>query len=135
MNKKTKGTISEYKVITKLLELGYTVSTPIGDNARYDLIADTGENLIRIQVKTGWVHNDVVMFNCFGVTWNRTSTYTKEYTLKQVDVFLIYCPETDDIYKYPVGKVKLGYLRIKPTKNNQNKGIVWAKDHIFTSLP
>lgn len=33
-------------------ELGYTVSIPLTDTQDYDLIADTGNTLLKVQVKT-----------------------------------------------------------------------------------
>ena len=56
---KLKGNISEMKVATALVEAGYTVSFPFGDNARYDLIIDTGTELKTVQVKTANRNNKV----------------------------------------------------------------------------
>ena len=46
------GAITEQKCFLKCLELGFTISKPLFDNARYDFILDTGKNILRIQVKT-----------------------------------------------------------------------------------
>lgn len=51
MNPKQEGTITEMKVIAKLLELG-DVSIPVGNNARYDCVLDFNGKLTRIQIKT-----------------------------------------------------------------------------------
>ena len=45
------GTITELKCMTYFMEMGYTVSIP-QNPCRYDLIVDTGERLLKIQVKT-----------------------------------------------------------------------------------
>ena len=52
MDTKTKGNVTELKCILKLTELGFKVSKPVFDDARYDLIIDTGKRLLKIQVKT-----------------------------------------------------------------------------------
>jgi hypothetical protein len=50
---KSIGDLSEAMVIAVLVRHGYLISIPFGENHRYDLIADDGERLLRIQVKTG----------------------------------------------------------------------------------
>ena len=51
MNTNIVGTITELKCITYFLELGYTVSVP-QNPCRYDFIIDTGDKLLKVQVKT-----------------------------------------------------------------------------------
>ena len=45
MNSKTKENIGEIKVASEFIKYGCIVSFPFGDNARYDLIVDTGDEL------------------------------------------------------------------------------------------
>lgn len=82
INPKQVGTITEMKVIVKLLELGQ-VSIPLGNNARYDCILDLNGKLIRIQIKTAkQVENDrfkVPLANKPGGKGKRKQ-YTKENT-------------------------------------------------------
>lgn len=52
MNTKDVGTIGESIAITELLKAGITVSRPIGDNSRYDLILDIRGTLFTCQVKS-----------------------------------------------------------------------------------
>ncbi len=51
MNTKQTGDIGVAKAIYYYTALGYTVSIPNTDNAKYDLIVDNGK-LLRVQVKT-----------------------------------------------------------------------------------
>ena len=48
---KLKGDIAVAAVILDLTKRGYIISEPMSENAPYDLICDTGEKLLRIQVK------------------------------------------------------------------------------------
>ena len=48
---KLKGDIAVSAVIFDLTKKGYIISEPMSENAPYDLICDTGEKLLRIQVK------------------------------------------------------------------------------------
>ena len=50
----------------KCLEAGYLISKPLFDNARYDFILDTGEKLLRIQVKTSTWNEDHSAFTFNG---------------------------------------------------------------------
>ena len=45
MYSKTKENIGEIKVASEFIKYGCIVSFPFGDNARYDLIVDTGDEL------------------------------------------------------------------------------------------
>jgi len=57
-----RGNVSELRVATAYVEAGFTVSMPIGGGAPYDLIVDTGERLLKAQVKTGRLRNGCVIF-------------------------------------------------------------------------
>ena len=51
-----KGITRELDFIRSFIALGFQVSIPYGDSARYDFIADDGNNLYRIQCKSSsWV--------------------------------------------------------------------------------
>jgi len=45
----------------------------------------------------------------------------------------VYCPDTDAVYLVPITDVpdRGACLRVKPTKNNQAKGVRWAKDYVL----
>jgi hypothetical protein len=51
MNTQIQGAMTEQKCFLKCIELGYVVSKPLFDNARYDFILDAEGKLLRIQVK------------------------------------------------------------------------------------
>lgn len=46
---KQKGEIAEANVIAILLEKGYAISKPLGDNQPYDLVLDKDGLLLKIQ--------------------------------------------------------------------------------------
>ncbi len=99
-NHKAIGERSEAIIIAKLLEVGYGVLTPFGDNGRYDLvIEDADGNFFRIQCKTGWIESDgayiefATASTYYHTRAGRTGYGRKDYR-GQVDYFTIYCPET-----------------------------------------
>jgi len=50
---KSIGDRSEAMVLAALVRNGYQCSIPFGENRRYDILADDGERIHRVQVKTG----------------------------------------------------------------------------------
>ena len=136
-NNKTIGERSEAIIMAKLLEVGYGVLTPFGDNRRYDLvIEDADGNFYRIQCKTGWVENNgaYIQFKTASSYYHtkagRTSHGRKDYR-GQVDYFAVYCPEIRKVYFVPVDHVGTASasLRLLPTANKQEKNVRWAKDY------
>jgi hypothetical protein len=128
---KSKGDVSELRVAVRLTELGYAVSKPLGENQRYDLIADDGERLQRVQVKTGRIRNGVVIFNCCSTHGHRrTSLKTRPYT-GQIELLAVYCPENQKVYllrEADLTRSKI-QLRLIPTRNNMVKTIRWASEY------
>lgn len=109
MNTKQIGDITETKILSDLIEKGYYVSIPYGDNYRYDFIVDRDDGkLLRVQCKTGRYRDGVIKFSCCSSSNHRKNGKRKSYT-GDVDWFAIYCPETKCCY----------YIKVKncPTRN------------------
>jgi hypothetical protein len=51
----------------------------------------------------------------------------------QIDLFLVYCRDTDDVYAIPIeeGIRGEGRLRVAPPTNGQRRRIRWAADHVL----
>lgn len=130
MNNKAKGEISEAQIIARLVKLGIPVSVPFGNNQRYDLVIDVNNNLLKVQCKTARkVGNGTISFH----TCSRNGSYRKGKTYHgQIDIFLIYDYETDEVYCVPVelSGTSHFYLRIENSKIF-NPNINWAKDFTF----
>ncbi len=133
-NHKAIGELSEAIIIAKLLEVGYGVLMPFGDNLRYDLvIEDSDEQLWRVQCKTGWMDKgkSVIKF-ATASSYNHTMKNKKWKDYKgQCEYFAVYCPENRGTYLVPVNHVGVtqAVLRMTPTINKQEKSIRWAKDY------
>jgi hypothetical protein len=102
MNTKERGDLTEAKVVPILMELGYSVSIPFGENNRYDVIADSGESLYRCQIKTARKDDKLIIFNVSDTRHNRTQNTRRQYTSEDIDVFIAYSPELDQAYWIPV---------------------------------
>ncbi len=133
MNTKRKGNVGEAKVIADLLEQGLEVALPFGDNLPFDLIAvEPDFRLWKIQVKFARAHQGVIRVKNWRQSENTQRRYERIYTPAQVDVFAIYCPDTDLVYyvsQTEIGQRTTFYLRVTPTKNQQKVGIHWHNDY------
>lgn len=90
-----KGDLSEAKVSTKLIELGYLVSDTRGQ-APYDLVADLADGgLKRVQVKSIRETENGLGVHLSKCGWSSKEDYYRdEYEDSEVDAFAIY----DDIH-------------------------------------
>lgn len=96
-----KGQIIELKVQIELLRYGFDISIPNYNASKYDLIADTGEELLRIQIKKSISNsNSSFTFSC--TTQNvRSKTKAKyKYTNEDIDYFATVWKEK--VYLVPV---------------------------------
>ena len=129
MSHKATGEKTQAIILAHLVKHDKKVLLPFGDNQRYDLVIDENGKFIRAQCKTAWRQSDsVIAFNACSVIWHRRK---RRNYLNEVDVFLVYSPDTDKIYQVPIDEVSVTaiYLRLSPTKNGQNKRVRWAKDY------
>lgn len=96
-----KGQIIELKVQEELLRYGFDISIPTYNASKYDLIADTGKKLLRIQVKKAiGASSHSFRFSC--TTQNvKSSTKAKhKYTSDEIDYFATVWH--DKVYLVPV---------------------------------
>lgn len=130
MQPKETGEVSEAFVLAHLLQLGFPVSVPFGNNQRYDLIVEfEPKKFETAQIKAGRIKKGCVNF--YPCSTNGVS-YKKQDYRGQVDWFLIYCPENKKIYKIAVDVVGIRgcSLRIDEPKDGSNRSnIRWAKDY------
>jgi hypothetical protein len=129
---KAVGDLSELMVITALVRHGYLVSIPFGENHRYDVIADDGERLLRIQVKTGRLRGGIINFMCSSSHQHRRSgpTASRPY-FGEIEFLAVFCPGTGKVYLLPESELVAtkGHLRIAPCLNRQVRNIRWAAEY------
>lgn len=96
-----KGQIIELKVQEELLRYGFDISIPSYNASKYDLIADTGSELLKIQVKKS-ISNSFSSFTFSCTTQNvKSSTKAKhKYTKEEIDYFATVWK--DKVYLIPV---------------------------------
>lgn len=123
-----RGTITELKCKTYFLELGYLTSTP-DSPTRYDFILDTGEKLLKIQVKTSHLVDGQLVFKTESTHITSTGNNRRLYE-DEIDYFCTW--HENECYLIPIEDCGRGRktLRLTPTKNGQVKNISFAKDYI-----
>ena len=129
LDSKHYGALTELQVMTYLFGLGYQVSIPYGDNARYDFILDINNKLYKIQVKSARMEDEgVYKIDCSRMRVNRNRNIRKHYTNEEVDFFATMI--NGKCYLIPQSEVSDSKrLRFLPPKNGQIKGITFAKDY------
>jgi hypothetical protein len=129
MNTKAKGDVCEIKVAAALIEVGYSVSIPWGDNQRYDMLIDDGEQIYKVQCKHARYRDGCVVFNTVSCG---TGKYSKQRSYEgQIDYFGVYSPDTKLVYLVPIEDATNSsmLLRVELPKKPMNT-INWAKDYI-----
>lgn len=132
MHTRHKGNISEAFVIGRLLEIGYTVLVPVGNMERYGLmLEDADGGIVRAQVKTGRLRNGAIVFSTASVNYKGER---KSYD-GQVDVFLVYSPDTREVYSVPCSMASKASMNLRVTKSKYKTSpkttIKWAEDYIL----
>ena len=130
-NTKAAGDITEAVVLAEFLRAGFSVCVPFGDNQRYDLVVEAGGRFLRVQCKTASLTSD----RCGGKGCIRFKARSGVHESRpywgQADLFAAYSPDTRQVYVLPVDEVPGTdvWLRLTPTRNNNQYGIRLAEDH------
>ena len=127
------GDISESAIITRFLQLGYTVLTPYGGNQRYDLVIEDAEGQFwRVQCKSGWLDENgtAIKFDTANHNVTGNNRQMRHYR-GQCDYFAVYCEKLHKVYLIQVDQVGTtgAALRLAPRKYNLDKNILWARDY------
>jgi hypothetical protein len=129
-----KGDIAELKVMIRATQKGWIASKTV-KGSRYDLVLDDGSELYRVQVKFAGCkasHSN----GCVQVRLRTGERNGKErvYKKEEVDAVLVYLPHIDAVCWFDpcVFDGKKGFnLRYKPSKNGQNKGVIFSDDYLW----
>jgi hypothetical protein len=133
-----KGAIAEAEICAAAVKHGIPVYKPVAEHGRCDLVLDWGGRLLRIQCKWGSLNGDVIRI------WLKTSRHTPRngyvvttYDEAEIDAIAAYCPHVDRCYLLPISLVggrTMIYLRVGPSRNNQSRGLKWARDYDFGAI-
>lgn len=128
---KTKGDFGVLKCQVSLAEQGYTILNPATEHAPFDLVAYKDGVFKRIQVKYRTMKNGILQVRMATFWSDRNGTHTQPIDKNEVDLFCIYCPNTDRCYYFSPKDCKSNFtLRIEEPKNKV-EGIHYANDYLL----
>ncbi|MEO6604910.1 MAG: group I intron-associated PD-(D/E)XK endonuclease [Aeromicrobium sp.] len=127
---KDKGDLGTAKAHADLVSKGYTVLFPATEHAAFDLVSYRDGQFARIQVKYRSARTGSISVQFRSVWADRNGTHMKPSDKSEVDVLCIYCPETDECYYLsPANHRQSVTLRVSPSKNGQQQGVLLAEMH------
>lgn len=129
LDPKQKGELAEAKVLPRLIEKGYTVSKPFGENSRYDYVVDDGDELHRVQVKKGSeLDGEKFQFSTCSTRSNCTGVDRESYD-GDIEAFVVWFDGS--VYWVPIEDVPSTemYLRLEEPDINRSIGINMAEDY------
>jgi hypothetical protein len=134
LTRKGKGDLAELKVACDLVERGYMIAFPYGEDNDFDLIVLRGEKTERVQVKYSAATKGVIEVRCRSHSLtNGKIRRTKHYTADTIDWLAVYEPTTDRCFYIPASELGSGrwmiLLRLTPTRNGQLAGVHHAEDY------
>lgn len=133
------GEVCVAQVLAALVRQGKTVWLPFGDSRRADfLIEEEDGRFLRVQCKNARLINGAVTFYpCSVDSRSERGRCIRRGYRGQVELFGLYCPDNGKVYLMPVehaGEVQC-LLQVEPPRNNQRKGIRWARDYEIGAAP
>jgi hypothetical protein len=128
---KDKGDLGVLKAQIDLFEQGFTVCLPLTEHSPFDLVAYKEGEFRRVQVKYRAMDRFGKLDVKFSTCWaDRHGTHTSPLDKSEVDLYCVYCPDTDECYYLQPDKFcSNASLRVKAPKNGQTKNINFASDH------
>jgi PD-(D/E)XK nuclease superfamily protein len=130
------GETTEAIVLAEFVKAGFPVLLPFGENLRYDMVIEAGSSLLRVQCKTASPcgrngDKACLVFHAYSARFVSRKFDGREDYRDQADLFAAYAPSTGQVYVLAVDEVPRTdvWLRLTPTKNNQQRGVRMAAEH------
>ncbi len=132
---KDKGDIGVRKAQADLASKGYMVLMPLTEHAGFDLVVYKDQQFRRVQVKFRTVDKNGCLAVNFRSCWaDRNGTHMKPIDKTEVDLFCLYCPDTDQCLYFDPGQFnRSATIRVCAPKNNQKRFVKFASD--FLKVP
>jgi hypothetical protein len=132
-----KGALAEAAIRKAAVELGFVVLHPLVEGRRYDLVIDTGPQLLRVQCKWARRRGNVIVVDTSTRRLTPHGYVSTTYTADEIEGIGAYCHELNSCYYLPI-EVAAGrrgfHLRLAPAANNQELAINWAAQYDFGAI-
>ena len=132
----SKGNIAEAAIAFRAISLGLSVSKPLTEHSRYDLVIEIGGELYRVQCKWGRMlpAATALTVNLCSSRWTPAGQVQTKYQAGEIDLVAVYCAELDRCYLLPERLFvdrRATQLRLVPPRNGQRSCINLADDYEF----
>jgi PD-(D/E)XK nuclease superfamily protein len=127
-----KGAIAEAEVAAAATRAGIVVLRPDTGGGRYDLVFDTGPELLRVQCKYANQKGDVIVVYTGTCRLTPSGYRRTTYTRDEVDLVAVFCPDVDECFFIPIHDVEgrhVLHLRLAAARNNQKMGVTMADEY------
>lgn len=112
---KNKGDLGVLHAQLDLAKRGWTICLPQTEHAEFDLIAYKDGRFLRVQVKYRAAVNGLVAFPLTTCWADKHGVHSVAIDKNAIDVFCVYCPDTDRCYYVEPRKVSRSvHIRISP---------------------
>ena len=127
-----KGNLGLVKIIADLTEKDISVSLPISESEKYDLIAEKNNICKTVQVRYSKISKGTIPIKLKSVWTNGEGYQVRNREKKDFDILAVYCPDSNMIYYIDASKFENGNgitLRVKQPKVKNNR-IRMASDYL-----
>jgi len=127
---KNKGDLGVLKAKCDLTEKGFLTLSPDSEHSPFDIVIWKDGLFKSVQVKYRSLKEGKITINfrsCYS-----SSAGTKNIAINKsfVDIYCLYCPDTDNCYYFDPKKFNSSVtFRVETPKNGQKKGINFLKDY------
>lgn len=97
--------MTEAVVLAVLVKRDVAVSTPFGENHRYDFVLELDGQFYRLQCKTARYQQDKLRFQANSTSPSNTGQTKANYE-GDVDYFVTHCREVGETYMVPIDAVE-----------------------------
>ena len=132
-----KGAAAEAAIAAAALELGLTVLRPLCEGRRYDLVFDLELRLLRVQCKLAQRVGGALAIRLQTCRYTPSGYVHTSYTADEIDAIAAYSPDLRECFLIPASEVsdrRAIHLRLDPAKNNQARGIKWARSYAIGAM-
>jgi len=128
---KEKGDLGVLKAQMDLFEQGFTILNPLTEHAAFDLVAYKAGVFKRVQVKYRKLDSSGKLELKFSTSWaDKHGTHTVPINKDEVDIYCVYCPDTDECYYIaPKDFGSHACLRVVTPRNGQKRNVKNACDY------
>jgi hypothetical protein len=131
MNTNDKGNHAELRVAARLKSLGYTVLTPFAEETKYDIVVDTDDGFVKMQVKSSNLKDGRVVFNCHSTPWVDASEAT-QYTADEIDGFAVFNNSRDECYWVPLEDANDYTMTLNPDDDSKHPTCDYLLENNFS---